>query len=378
MSTLPITHYAHRSPGNAMFVKEAEYFIDQGGLIEPWGKAWRPIYGASSLEEARRLAEQGWDLAVVPEKSESPGVPALRSVWRHKNGNLYRIEALTNVVESTVAVDRQIEYPTTVVYSNIENGKWYSRQLARWHGSMTLYQEALPTVDQISSETAELISWFGVNQLSESLFDRLRARIEYIARGAALRSFQDGIKQEEKNRQTDAPFRPADIERALMLFRTGNSAHGYTNVNILSEKVDNLPAPAKAELATVMRNIAHGLSPIDETDPLLGYLRRQWEWSLNTFGPAFRTAGIIEHIRKELGEVEKEPHDLMEWLDIVILALDGYWRHGGSPERALALLQKKQDKNFARNWPDWRTMSENQAIEHDRSEEKSSEAALAC
>ncbi|MGQ3281264.1 dATP/dGTP pyrophosphohydrolase domain-containing protein [Shinella sp.] len=35
----------------------------------------------------------------------------------------------------------------------------------------------------------------------------------------------------------------------------------------------------------------------------------------------------------------------------------------------LPALLAKQRKNMARSWPDWRTMSEDSAIEHDRSKE---------
>lgn len=105
------------------------------------------------------------------------------------------------------------------------------------------------------------------------------------------------------------------------------------------------------------------------TDAFTAYFQRQVAWSLNTFGPAPRTNGIFAHIRKELDEVAKAPHDLMEWIDIMVLAMDGYHRHGGDPAKLMDLLLVKQQKNFARNWPDWRTMSEDSAIEHDRSGE---------
>ena len=61
------------------------------------------------------------------------------------------------------------------------------------------------------------------------------------------------------------------------------------------------------------------------------YLEEQMRWSSTMFGRSARTKGTIEHIKKELCEVEREPHDLEEWIDIVMLALDGYWRHGGRP-----------------------------------------------
>lgn len=105
---------------------------------------------------------------------------------------------------------------------------------------------------------------------------------------------------------------------------------------------------------------------------LVSYLHRQWAWSRETFGPALRTKGIVQHITKELREIEAEPHDLAEWVDVIILAMDGFWRHGGKPEDLLPAMQAKQDRNFARTWPDWRTMGEDQAIEHDRSGEAAS------
>ncbi|MGN7803152.1 dATP/dGTP pyrophosphohydrolase domain-containing protein [Ensifer sp. 22521] len=103
------------------------------------------------------------------------------------------------------------------------------------------------------------------------------------------------------------------------------------------------------------------------------YYERQIEWSRETFGPALRTKGVLDHIRKELGEIEQEPHDLSEWVDVVILAMDGFWRHGGNAADLLPALLAKQQKNMARTWPDWRSMSEDRAIEHDRSKDASPE-----
>ena len=81
------------------------------------------------------------------------------------------------------------------------------------------------------------------------------------------------------------------------------------------------------------------------------YLLRQIGWSIRTFGEAKRTLGITRHIEKEIAEVRKNPDDLTEWIDIVILAIDGYWRHGGSPDNLMKDLVEKQQKNFARVWP---------------------------
>ena len=101
------------------------------------------------------------------------------------------------------------------------------------------------------------------------------------------------------------------------------------------------------------------------------HLERQAAWSERTFGPGHRTRGVVDHIRKELHEVllahdELEP-TLPEWIDVVILALDGAWRSGAAPEGIIEALIAKQAKNEARTWPDWRTADPNKAIEHDRS-----------
>ncbi|SDD42063.1 dATP/dGTP pyrophosphohydrolase domain-containing protein [Auraticoccus monumenti] len=107
-----------------------------------------------------------------------------------------------------------------------------------------------------------------------------------------------------------------------------------------------------------------GTDSIDET-----HLSRQRAWSETTFGPGARTRGVVDHIRKELREIEAAPDDLGEWVDVVILALDGAWRSGASPKQIIAAIRAKQARNESRTWPDWRTMSPDQAIEHVRTAE---------
>lgn len=97
------------------------------------------------------------------------------------------------------------------------------------------------------------------------------------------------------------------------------------------------------------------------------HLRRQRDFSLRTFGPgdaADRFAGLKDHIEKELRELARAPNDLEEWIDVVILALDGAWRTGASPEAIHTALEAKQRKNESRTWPDWRTAAPGKAIEH--------------
>lgn len=97
-------------------------------------------------------------------------------------------------------------------------------------------------------------------------------------------------------------------------------------------------------------------------------LSEQKEFSRQTFGPFFRPNGILDHIRKECLEIEADPFDAEEWIDIAILAFDGAMRTGRSEEEVLALYEYKQQKNFRRSWPDWTQSDPDLAIEHIRSE----------
>lgn len=100
---------------------------------------------------------------------------------------------------------------------------------------------------------------------------------------------------------------------------------------------------------------------------LVSHLRRQRAWSEKTFGPGPRAHGILDHIRKELTEIEANPNDLSEWIDVVILAFDGAWRQGYEPQEIVNALGAKQAKNESRQWPDWRSAEPGKAIEHVRS-----------
>lgn len=97
---------------------------------------------------------------------------------------------------------------------------------------------------------------------------------------------------------------------------------------------------------------------------LITHLRRQREFSLTTFGPGYSTGRILDHIRKELTEIESAPKDLEEWIDLIMLACDGAWRAGYSPEQITGMLERKLTKNEQRDWPDWREADPNKAIEH--------------
>lgn len=106
-----------------------------------------------------------------------------------------------------------------------------------------------------------------------------------------------------------------------------------------------------------------------ETFDLVAHLHRQRDFSARTFGPGTRTAGVLDHIRKELNEIEAKPDDVSEWVDVILLALDGAWRAGFSPEQIAQAIAAKQERNESRKWPDWRTAEPGKAIEHVREEQ---------
>ena len=101
---------------------------------------------------------------------------------------------------------------------------------------------------------------------------------------------------------------------------------------------------------------------------LMRHLQRQIRWSLQTFGPGTRFKMLMDHIDKEQEELKANPIDLEEWIDLVLLALDGAWRSGHTSKQIADALEAKQAKNEKRQWPDWRNAPLDKAIEHMREE----------
>ena len=99
---------------------------------------------------------------------------------------------------------------------------------------------------------------------------------------------------------------------------------------------------------------------------LVKHLERQQEWSLKTFGTGPRSLGIIEHIREELDELLEDTEELLEWVDIIILAADGAMREGYSPQQVADTILMKQDINEKRDWPDHKEFSPDEPINHIR------------
>lgn len=107
---------------------------------------------------------------------------------------------------------------------------------------------------------------------------------------------------------------------------------------------------------------------------LKAHLCRQIAFSRGAFGPHESRERVIDHIRKELVEVEQGDGNPNEWVDVVILALDGLTRRllangcttDVAADLACVLIAQKQARNEMRQWPDWRKHDPDKAIEHVR------------
>lgn len=91
-----------------------------------------------------------------------------------------------------------------------------------------------------------------------------------------------------------------------------------------------------------------------------------YQWNTQAFGPGRRTSGIIDHIRQELDEINKSPGDPEEWVDVLLLALNGLQRLDLSGHQIIQHIFAKIAKNARRQWPDWQTRDPEKAINHDR------------
>jgi hypothetical protein len=91
----------------------------------------------------------------------------------------------------------------------------------------------------------------------------------------------------------------------------------------------------------------------------------QRNWSRRTFGEGRRTEGLCIHIEKELAEIRAKPQDLEEWIDVILLAMDGAWRAGYTAAQVAEALQAKQLKNHTRKWD---VRGQDEPCEHVRGE----------
>jgi hypothetical protein len=200
------------------------------------------------------------------------------------------------------------------------------------------------------------LGYFGGNMDDKEKLEYKKNFIEYMntktsSRKDAMHDYIDYAKRIA--RCTSNLNSLQDIEDALDLLPDIDSAIGL------------LVSRAEQTSKHLQGFTAHTLANPRE-DLLAIFLARQIEWSTRTFGGSHRTLGILKHIEKEIAEVKEKPEDLTEWIDIIILAIDGYWRHGGTPETIMRDLMGKAEINYQRVYP--MPTSEDEPSEHVREE----------
>jgi hypothetical protein len=92
------------------------------------------------------------------------------------------------------------------------------------------------------------------------------------------------------------------------------------------------------------------------------FIREYGEFSDDAFGVGKRTLGIIEHLKKEIEELGKDPLDPLEWIDIIFLGMDGLRRLGYTPREIVEFMDAKFTVNKSRKWSS--NKDENIAITH--------------
>lgn len=87
---------------------------------------------------------------------------------------------------------------------------------------------------------------------------------------------------------------------------------------------------------------------------LVTFIHDHWTWSQKTFGEGDRTEGLLKHIARESDEVRAADHPdqaLGQWVDIIILAIDGALRAGHTPLAVAQAILNKHRINKGRRWP---------------------------
>lgn len=179
------------------------------------------------------------------------------------------------------------------------------------------------------------------------------------------------IEHSELSSPTEVRIRLTDSAANAIIDQLAQFRKVRDSAKLVQNQINSINT-SKVPLSGMVMAIGRQLSfqpKVSDSFDLVQHIYRQRAFSHKTFGPGVRTQGVLDHISKELVEIADKPHDLSEWVDVVLLALDGAWRAGFTPEEIAQAINTKQTKNEGRNWPDWRTAPPDKAIEHDRSKD---------
>ena len=162
------------------------------------------------------------------------------SVWRHRNGNLYKIEGFTNC-HSTKS-----DYKPTVVYKDL-TGKTWSRPYTNWHNSFTLIDSSNSIgstllVLELHPITADVIKHLS-DETYQSVQDTVLQAIEvYYNILKQLRKGLDVYIEDKQGRQFSLNF-IGELDRYLLVY-----LHAISNIN------DNQIYPSRITNAVILEN----------------------------------------------------------------------------------------------------------------------------
>ena len=122
-------------------------------------------------------------------------------------------------------------------------------------------------------------------------------------------------------------------------------------IGYMIEDVSGLENSGVENVAHVLSHRLNTLCTSAKVFDLNDHLFNQRRWSMRTFGPHMHSRGVLDHIKKEITEIEAKPDDLSEWVDLILLAFDGAFRNGFSPNQITDALARKFRINMSRIWP---------------------------
>ncbi|MHB8226259.1 dATP/dGTP pyrophosphohydrolase domain-containing protein [Acidithiobacillus sp.] len=172
---------------------------------------------------------------------------------------------------------------------------------------------------------------------------------------------------QEASEVAEDPWTVADTILARKILR--NLGYATEPKSACTSAADSMEPGADERVDRIAKILADAKAEANlqtQSFDLVAHLHRQRDFSLRTFGPGDCAARLLDHIRKELLEIEASPTDITEWVDVVMMALDGAWRAGYMPEAVAQAIADKQGVNEARQWPDWQKSDPDKAMEHVR------------
>lgn len=186
-------------------------------------------------------------------------------------------------------------------------------------------------------------------------------------------------KEENLKRLQDRMFEQFQTARPWMLSESHLFVRDYLGINALDAmrrdmaEINDMLDSSNRSIDRISSSLDRAEKALDKKEKsfdMVAHLRDQWAFGEKAFGPISHNnhLGPLQHLRKELVEIEADPDDVTEWADGLLLLCDGAMRAGHTPEQIVKALADKLALNKTRTWPDWRESKPNSAIEHVREE----------